>query len=148
MKTAFRSALALGLLLGSILTTSTAATASAADAKKDVESTPQAKVYRASLKAIDTGDYAAYTKCMTSEAVKEIEKQTKEMGKTPKDGMEMMKMMAPSDVKLTDLKVDGKKAVLSATGKQDKETMYGTVNLEEEKGEWKVGKQSWTNKKS
>jgi len=59
----------------------------------------------------------------------------------------MMKMMAPSDIKLTNLKVDGKKAVLSATGKQDKETMYGTINLEEEKGEWKVGKQSWTNKK-
>jgi ketosteroid isomerase-like protein len=144
MKTAFRSVLALGLLLGLALTASTAL---ASDAK-DVESTPQAKVYRASLKAIDSGDYAAYTKCMTSEAVKEIEKQTKEMGKTPKDGMEMMKMMAPSDVKLTNLKVDGKKAVLSATGKQDKETMYGTVNLEEEKGEWKVGKQSWTNKKS
>ena len=143
MKTAFRSALALGLLLGLTLMASTAL---AADAK-DVESTPQAKVYRASLKAIDSGDYAAYTKCMTSEAVKEIEKQTKEMGKTPKDGMEMMKMMAPSDIKLTNLKVDGKKAVLSATGKQDKETMYGTINLEEEKGEWKVGKQSWTNKK-
>jgi len=142
MKTAFRSALALGLLLGLALTASTAIAA------VDVESTPQAKVYRASLKAIDTGDYAAYTKCMTSEAVKEIEKQTKEMGKTPKDGMEMMKMMAPSDIKLTNLKVDGKKAVLSATGKQDKETMYGTINLEEEKGEWKVGKQSWTNKKS
>ena len=146
MKTAFRSALALGLLLGLTLTVSSS-TALAADSK-DVESTPQAKVYRASLKAIDSGDYAAYTKCMTSEAVKEIEKQTKEMGKTPKDGMEMMKMMAPSDIKLTDLKVDGKKAVLSATGKQDKETMYGTINLEEEKGEWKVGKQSWTNKKA
>jgi hypothetical protein len=146
MKTAFRSALALGLLLGLTLTVSST-TALAADSK-DVESTPQAKVYRASLKAIDSGDYAAYTKCMTSEAVKEIEKQTKEMGKTPKDGMEMMKMMAPSDIKLTDLKVDGKKAVLSATGKQDKETMYGTINLEEEKGEWKVGKQSWTNKKA
>ena len=68
MKTAFRSVLALGLLLGLILTASTAL---ASDAK-DVESTPQAKVYRASLKAIDSGDYAAYTKCMTSEAVKEI----------------------------------------------------------------------------
>ena len=143
MRLAIRSALVLGLLFGFTLT---AATALAADSK-DLESTPQAKVYRASLKAIDAGDYAAYTKCMTSEAVKEIEKQTKELGKTPKDGMELMKMMAPSDVKLTNLKVDGKKAVLSATGKQDKETMYGTINLEEEKGEWRVGKQSWTNTK-
>ena len=136
-----RSLLALGLLLSLALPTF------AADASKDVESTPQAKVYRASLKAVASGDYNAYAKCMTSEAVKEIEAQTKEMGKTTKDGMEMMKAMAPSDVKLTNLKVDGKKAVLSATGKQDKEVMYGSIDLEEEKGQWKVGKQSWTNTK-
>jgi hypothetical protein len=140
MRTALRSILALGLLAGLALP------AIAADAK-DIEATPQAKVYRASLKAIQDGSYDAYKKCMTSAAVKEIEAQTKEMGKTPKDGMEMMKAMAPSDVKLTDLKVDGKKAVLTATGKQEKETMYGSVNLEEENGQWKVGKQSWTNKK-
>lgn len=137
MRTVFRSILAAGLLLGLALPALAA----------DVEASPQAKVYRASLKAIDQGNYEAYKKCMTSAAVKEIEAQTKEMGKTPKDGMEMMKMMAPSDVKLTDLKVDGKKAVLTATGKQDKETMYGSINLEEESGAWKVGKQSWTNKK-
>ena len=137
MRTALRSLLALGLLAGLALPAVAA----------DVESSPQAKVYRASLKAIQDGNYEAYKKCMTSAAVKEIEAQTKEMGKTPKDGMEMMKMMAPTEVKLTDLKVDGKKAVLTATGKQDKETMYGSVDLEEEGGQWKVGKQSWTNKK-
>ena len=141
MRTTLRSlTTALALLLGLTL-------AAFAAGSKDVESTPQAKVYRASLKAIADGDYAAYTKCMTSEAVKEIEKQTKEMGKTPKDGMELMKMMAPSDVKLTDLKVDGKKAVLTATGKQDKEDVFGSIDLQEENGQWKVGKQSWTNKK-
>jgi hypothetical protein len=137
MRTTFRATLALGVVLGLALPTLAA----------DLESTPQAKVYRESLKAIDKGDYEAYKKCMTAEAVKEIEAQTKEMGKTPKDGMEMMKMMAPSDVKFTDLKVDGKKAVLKATGKQDKETMYGSIDLAEENGAWKVGKQSWTNKK-
>jgi hypothetical protein len=140
MKTAIRSILALGLLLGLSLP------ASAADSK-DVESTPQAKVYRASLKAIADGDFNAYAKCMTSQAVKEIEAQTKEMGKTTKEGMELMKIMAPSDIKLTALKVDGKKATLSATGEQDTEVMYGSIDLEEENGQWKVGKQSWTNKK-
>jgi ketosteroid isomerase-like protein len=140
MKTAIRSILALGLLVG--LTP----TAAAAD-PKDVESTPQAKIYRASLKAIADGDYKAYSKCMSSQAVKEIEAQTKEMGKTTKEGMELMKAMAPSDIKLTGLKVDGKKATLSATGKQDTEVMYGSIDLEEENGQWKVGKQSWTNTK-
>lgn len=140
MKTSIRSTLALALLLA---VSSVAAAAGA----KDLDSTPQAKVYRASLKAIADGDYAAYTKCMTSEAVKEIEKQTKEMGKTPKDGMELMKAMAPSDIKFTDLKVDGKKAVLSATGKHDTEVTYGSIDLLEENGQWKVGQQSWSNKK-
>lgn len=120
---------------------------SAVAGAKDLESTPQAKVYRASLKAIADGDYAAYTKCMTSEAVKAIEEQTKELGKTPKDGMELMKVMAPSDVKFTDLKIDGKKAVLKATGKQDKEVMYGSIDVAEENGQWKVGRQSWSNTK-
>jgi len=137
MRMTIRATFALALLLGLALPSLAA----------DLETTPQAKVYRQSLKAIDKGDYEAYKKCMTAEAVKEIEAQTKEMGKTPKDGMEMMKMMAPSDVKFTDLKVDGKKAVLKATGKQDKETMYGSIDLAEENGAWKVGKQSWTNKK-
>jgi hypothetical protein len=140
MKTAIRSILALGLVLG------LSHAAGAADSK-DLESTPQAKVYRASLKAIAAGDYNAYAKCMTSQAVKEIEAQTKEMGKTTKDGMELLKMMAPSDVKFTNLKVDGKKAVLTATGKAMDETQYGSIDLEEENGQWKVGKQSWTNKK-
>ena len=137
MKMAIRSTLVLALLLA----------VSFVAAARDLESTPQAKVYRASLKAIADGDYAAYTKCMMSEAVQEIEKQTKEMGKTPKDGMELLKAMAPSDVKFTDLKVDGKKAVLRATGKQDKEVMYGAIDLAQENGQWKVGRQSWSNKK-
>lgn len=140
MKMAIRSTLVIALLLA-------VSSMAAASGAKNLESTPQAKVYRASLKAIADGDYAAYTKCMTSEAVQEIEKQTKELGKTPKDGMEMLKMMAATDVKFTDLKVDGKKAVLKATGKQDKETMYGSIDLQEENGQWKVGRQSWTNTK-
>ncbi len=137
MKMAIRSTLVLALLLA----------VSSVAAARDLESTPQAKVYRASLKAIADGDYAAYTKCMTSEAVQAIEKQTRELGKTSKEGMELLKVMAASDVKFTDLKVDGKKAVLKATGKQDKEVMYGSIDLAQENGQWKVGRQSWSNKK-
>lgn len=140
MRTTIRSIFALGLLLGFSLPTL------AGDAK-GFDATPQAKVYRASLTAIDAGDWTAYSKTITSQAAKEIEAQLKEMGKTTKDGMELMKILAPSDMKVTDLKVDGKKATLTATGKSDGEAMYGTVELEEENGQWKVGKQSWTNTK-
>lgn len=114
---------------------------------KDLEATPQAKAYRALLKTIESGDYEAYKKAMVAEAAADIDKQTKEMGMTPKKAMEFLKAIAPSDVKLTELKVDGKKAMMSATGKSGGETNWGTIELAEENGAWKVGKQSWTNKK-
>jgi hypothetical protein len=114
---------------------------------RDLEATPQGKAYRALLKTVESGDYEAYKKAMVAEAAADIDKQTKEMGMTPKRAMEFLKALAPSDVKLTDLKVDGKKATLSATGKSGGETNWGTIELAEENGVWKVGKQSWTNKK-
>jgi hypothetical protein len=69
------------------------------------------------------------------------------MKKSPKEIMEFMKAMAPTDVKLTDLKVDGKKATLSMTGKSDGQQMKGSADLVEENGQWKMGKQDWSNAK-
>ncbi len=138
MRTTLRSTLVLALLLGSSLT------ALAAD---DIDASPQAKVYRASAKAIGAGDVKAYSKTLASEANQEMEKVAKDMGKTPKDLMELLQIMQPKDVKLSDLKVDGKKATMSATGKAEGETMYGSVELVEENGEWKVRKQKWSNTK-
>jgi hypothetical protein len=118
-----------------------------ADDPKKIEATPQAKAYRALLKTVETGDVDGYKKCMVSAAAKDMDKQAKEMGKTNKDMMGFLKMMAPTDVKLTSLKVDGKKATLTATGKMDGEMNKGTINLEQEGDQWKVGQQSWTNAK-
>ena len=140
MRSALRSLLVLSLVLGFSWA---AFPASAAD----IEASPQAKAYRASVKAIDSGDVKAYQGTLASEAVKEMEKVSKDMGKTPKDLMELMKILQPSDVKLSDLKVDGKAATMSATGKSDQETMYGSIELLEENGQWKVRKQKWSNTK-
>jgi hypothetical protein len=104
-RVAVLSALLIGLTLSS---------AFAADAK-DLEATPQAKAYRALLKATAAGDYEGFKKCMTKEAAAGIDKQTKEMGLDPKKGMELMKAMTPTDLKLTSLKVDGRKALRPAT---------------------------------
>ncbi len=112
-----------------------------------METSPQAKVYRALLKAVQAGDFEGYKKCMTKEAAKGIDQQTKEMGLDPKKGMEMMEAMTPTDLKLTSLKVEGKKATLEATGKVDNELNKGTISLEQEDGQWKVANQSWTNAK-
>jgi hypothetical protein len=130
------------LTLG-ILATLPAIAASA----KDFESTPQAKVLRANLKAVASSDFEAYKKTMSSEALKQMDAQAKEMKKSPKDLMELVKMMSPTDIKITDLKVEGKKATVSMTGKSDGEAMKGTGDMVEENGQWKVEKQSWSNAK-
>lgn len=114
---------------------------------KNIESTPQAKVYRANLKAVAASDFEAYKKTMSGEALKQMDAQAKEMKKSPKDLMEFVKMMSPTDIKLTDLKVEGKKATLSMTGKSDGQAMKGTADMVEENGQWKVGKQAWSNAK-
>lgn len=119
-----------------------------ASGSKDLEATPQAKAYRALLKTVAAGDYEGYKKAMTAESAKVIDAQTKELGKEPKQVMLFLKAMAPTDVKFTDLKVQAKKATLSATGKSGGEMNYGSIEMAEENGQWKVIKQSWSNKKS
>lgn len=114
---------------------------------KDLEATPQAKAYRALLKTVEAADYEAYKKGMTAESAKGMDAQTKEMGMEPKKAMLFLKTMSPSDIKLTDLKVEGKKATLSAIGMSEGERTYGSVELAQEGGQWKVARQSWTNKR-
>jgi hypothetical protein len=122
------------------------AAAPAGDTKK-FESTPQVKAYRAQLTAMKAGDYEAYKKCMVKEAGPQMDKQAKEMGKSPKDILGFMAMMTPSDITITSVKVEGKKATLTATGKLDGEANKGTIEMAEEDGQWKVGHQSWSNAK-
>ncbi len=119
----------------------------AAGASKDLEKTPEVKAYRALLKTIDAGDYEAYKKGMAAESAKGMDQQMKDSGMDAKKGMAFLKAMSPTDLKLTSLKVDGKKATLLATGKVDGEINYGTIEMAEEDGQWKVVRQSWTNKK-
>jgi hypothetical protein len=123
------------------------ASAFAASRSKDLEKTPQVKAYRALLKTIDAGDYEAYKKHMAAESAKGMDQQMKDAGMDPKKGMEFLKAMSPTDLKFTSLKVDGKKATLLATGKVGGELNYGTIEMAEEDGDWKVVQQSWTNKK-
>ena len=123
------------------------APAFAAAGSKDLEKTPQVKAYRALLKTVDAGDYEAYKKNMAAESAEGMDQQMKDAGLDPKKGVEFLKAMSPTDLKFTSLKVDGKKATLLATGKVGGELNYGTIEMAEEDGQWKVVQQSWTNKK-
>lgn len=137
MKTTVTVAVAVLIVLGISIA------ARAADNAKDLEPTPQAKAYRAMLKAIEAGDYEGYKKSMIASAGKELDAQVKASGKPAKDLMAFLKKMVPGDIKLSSLKVEGKKATLEVTGKRDAESMKGSVDLAEESGQWKVNEQSW-----
>ena len=141
MRTVTRLTLALSLILGLSLA------ARAADDAKNIENTPQAKAYRAHMAAIQKGDYDGLKKGLASDVAKQMDDQLKQMGKSSKEMMEMMKMMMATDVKFTSIKVDGKKAMLGATGKMDKEVNKGQIDMVDEGGQWKVAKESWTNAK-
>jgi len=119
----------------------------AAADSKDLKSSPQVKAYEAVRKAVQAGDFEAYKKAMTKESAKKMDEQIKESKMDTKKGMEFLKAMEPADLKYTDLKVNGKKATLMATGKVAGEANKGTIELEQEDGQWKVARQSWTNAK-
>jgi len=88
-----------------------------------------------------------YIATMSKTALAQMDKQNKDMGLDPKKMMEMMKAMAATDLKFTDVKVDGKKATLMATGKMGGEANWGTISLVDEDGQWKIETESWTNTK-
>ncbi len=114
----------------------------------DAAKSPQAKVYLDWVKAVKAGNLDAWKKVVPAEASQQIEAQAKEMKKTPKDVLEFLGAMTPDDSKITGLKVDGKKATLKVTGKTkgDPKPSYGSVEMIQEGGGWKVGKQSWSDK--
>lgn len=133
------------------LVAATSLSVSAGDSPKaggDPAKTPQATAYFAWVKAVKAGDLEAWKKVVPAEAAKQIDAQAKEMKKAPKDVLEFLGMMTPDENKITGLKVDGSKATLSVTGKTKGETKpsYGKVEMIQEGGAWKVGKQSWSDK--
>ena len=84
------------------------------------------------------------TPFMTAASVKEM------MADSPArraEGLEMMKMMAMSNVKVTKEVAAGTGATLTVTGvdPMEKKPQYGTVTLIKEAGAWKISKESWTN---
>ena len=114
----------------------------------DASKSPQAKVYLEWVKAVKAGNLDAWKKLVPAEASQQIEAQAKEMKKTPKDVLDFLGSMSPDENKITGLKVEGTKATLSVTGKTKGEPnpSYGKVEMVQEGGAWKVGKQSWSDK--
>jgi hypothetical protein len=97
---------------------------------------------------VKAGNLEAWKKLVPAEASQQIEAQAKEMKKKPKDVLEFLGSMTPDENKITGLKVDGNKATLLVAGKTKGEPKpsYGNVEMIQEGGAWKVGRQSWSDK--
>ncbi|HEY1435656.1 MAG TPA: hypothetical protein VGG65_09790, partial [Thermoanaerobaculia bacterium] len=106
----------------------------AADAARSAATSPQAKVYETMRKAVAAGDYNGMRATMSKATLAKMDQQNKDMHLDTKKGMEMMKDMAPTDLKFTDLKVNGSKATLEATGKVMGEANWGTIEEVNESG--------------
>jgi len=114
----------------------------------DAAKSPQAKVYLDWVKAVKAANLEAWKKLVPAEASKQIEAQAKEMKKKPTDLLEFFGSMTPDENKITGLKVEGGKATLlvSGTTKGETKPSYGSVEMIQEGGAWKVGRQSWSDK--
>jgi predicted lipid-binding transport protein (Tim44 family) len=106
---------------------------------------PQAKAYEALQKAIAAGDYEGLRHCMSKATLEKMDGQTRELNLDPKKMMELMKMLALTEVEFKNLKVEGKTATLEATGKLEGEANRGTIVFSDEDGRWKIDSESWTN---
>ena len=125
---------------------------SAADPPKaggDAAKSPQAKVYFDWVKAVKAGNLEAWKKLVPAEASQQIEAQAKEMKKTPKDVVAFLGAMTPDENKIHGPQGRSRtKATLKVTGttKGEPEHSYGNVEMIQEGGAWKVGRQSWSDK--
>jgi hypothetical protein len=61
--------------------------------------------------------------------------------------MDFVKMLTPTDQKITSVSVDGKTSTLKVTGKMDGQAMNGSISMVEEGGQWRVGQPNWGSSK-
>jgi hypothetical protein len=98
------------------------------------------KAYDAFRKVLASGDVAALRKAVSAERAKAMD---------DPDFLKMLPLlreMEPKNVKITGGAVDGERATLLVTAKDEHETSTGTVVLVRERGAWKIADESWKGK--
>lgn len=96
------------------------------------------KAYMAYLKTMASGDMKAFLGGVSAERAKEASSDPDFKKLFP-----LIQAMQPKGVKVTGGAVDGNKATLLATGKDDDQVSNGTITMVKEGGAWKVEKEEW-----
>jgi hypothetical protein len=103
------------------------------------QKSPQAKVYRDFLNAVQKEDLAALKKLFSKEQAKNLD------DPDAKKMVQMVRMMSPTDIKVLKVVETGDAADLTVAGKQDGNVANGVVHMVKEGGAWKVQREEWKN---
>ena len=103
------------------------------------QKSPQAKVYRDFLNAVQKEDLPALKKLFSKEQAKNLE------DPDAKKMVKMVKMMSATDIKVLKVVETGDTADLTVAGKQDGNVANGVVHMVKEGGAWKVQREEWKN---
>jgi hypothetical protein len=98
-----------------------------------------AKAYLALHDAVQKGDLAAVKKLNAAEVPPGM------TDEELKKGLELMALMSPKKITITEGYVSGDSAVLYITGVVETEKQYGTVRLARSGGAWRVTQENWSN---
>ena len=103
------------------------------------QKSPQAKVYRDFLNAMQKEDLAALKKLFSKEQAKNLD------DPDAKKMVKMVRMMSATDIKVLKVVETGDAADLTVAGKQDGNVANGVVHMVKEGGAWKVEREEWKN---
>lgn len=95
------------------------------------------EAYLAWVKAIHAGDIQGLKKLVPPEMAAELD------GPEAAEGMEFMKLMTPTEVKVLGGSSDGQTAILQVEGVMDGERAQGEITLEQQGGLWMAVSSSW-----
>ena len=107
-------------------------------APQEGQKSPQALAYRAYVRAIQDGNWLDIMRSVTSEISEKLQ-----MIGGSEQHLAMFRESLASDIKFTKLRVEGRKAVLSATGKAQGVPATCEIQLRLQGKYWRVEKDEW-----
>ena len=105
---------------------------------QEIEKSPQAVAYRHYVKAIQDGNWLDIMRDVTSEISEKLQ-----MIGGSEQHLAMFRESLASDIKFTNLRVEGSKAVLSATGKAQGVPATCEIQLRRQGKYWRIEKDEW-----
>lgn len=105
---------------------------------QEVEKSPQARAYRAYVRAIQDGNWLDLMRSVTSDVSERLQ-----MLPGSEQHLAMFRESLASDIKFIKLRVEGRKAVLSATGKAQGVPATCEIQLRLQGKLWRVEKDDW-----